>query len=100
PLVRTAAVEIIADLGAQVYEAYSGAKALAVLEVHPEITHIFTDIRMPGMDGKELARLAKAMRPDLRIVLTSGYVGDVDAEGFTFLPKPWRPSELAMLLAA
>ena len=67
-----------------------------LLQAHPEIQVLFTDIRMPGMSGTELAEAAQRLRPDLKIVLTSGYVGprDVPAD-ITFVPKPWRMDAIA-----
>ena len=53
------------------------------------------DVRMPGMSGPELAQVARRLRPDLRIVLTSGYVSRDDVpEGIPFVPKPWRTGDL------
>jgi CheY-like chemotaxis protein len=50
---------------------------------------------MPGMSGPELAEAVRR-RPSIRIVLTSGYVGEEDVpEGFTFVPEPWRMDQVA-----
>src|SRR5215204_4258587 len=96
PQVRATAVRIMQDLGCTVFDAYNGHQALKLLQAHPEITVLFTDVRMPGMSGTELAEAAQRLRPDLKIVLTSGYVGprDVPAD-VTFVPKPWRAQDLA-----
>jgi CheY-like chemotaxis protein len=51
---------------------------------------------MPGMSGPELAEVAQRLRPDLKIVLTSGYVGSKDVPAdITFVPKPWRVDAIA-----
>ena len=96
PQVRAAAVNIMQGLGCEVFDAYNGHQALKLLQAHPEIEVLFTDIRMPGMSGTELAEAAQRLRPDLKIVLTSGYVGprDVPAD-ITFVPKPWRVDAIA-----
>ena len=48
------------------------------------------------MSGPELAEAVRRRRPDIRVVLTSGYVGEEDVpEGFTFVPKPWRMDQVA-----
>ena len=48
------------------------------------------------MSGPELAGVVRGRRPDTRIVLTSGYVGEEDVpKGFTFVPKPWRMDQVA-----
>jgi CheY-like chemotaxis protein len=96
PQVRATAVRIMQDLGCEVFDAYNGHQALKLLQAHPEIEVLFADIRMPGMSGTELAEAAQRLRPDLKIVLTSGYVGpqDVPAD-ITFVPKPWRAQDIA-----
>src|SRR3954465_277633 len=78
PQVRATAVRIMEDLGCAVFDAYSGHQALKLLQAHPEIAVLFADVRMPGMSQTELAEAAQRLRPDLRIVLTSGYVGPKD----------------------
>ena len=51
---------------------------------------------MPGMSGTELAEVAQRLRPDLKIVLTSGYVSRKDVPSYlAFVPKPWREDDLA-----
>ncbi len=96
PQIRATAVQLFEELGCEVFDAYNGQSALKILEAHPEIQVLFTDVRMPGMSGTDLAEAAQRLRPDLRIVLTSGYVGpkDVPAET-TFVPKPWRAQDVA-----
>src|SRR3712207_2967452 len=96
PQARATAVSIMQDLGCEVFDAYNGHQALKLLQAHPEIQVLFTDMRMPGMSGTELAEAAQRLRPDLKIVLTSGYVSprDVPAD-VTFVPKPWRVATIA-----
>ena len=76
PMSRATAVDMFIDLGFTVFEAYNGYHALALLERHPEISLLFVDVRMPGMSGPELAELVRQRRPDIKIVLTSGYVSE------------------------
>jgi CheY-like chemotaxis protein len=96
PQARATAVSIMEDLGCAVFDAYNGHQALKLLQAHPEIEVLFSDVRMPGMSGTELAEAAQRLRPDLRIVLTSGYVSlkDVPAH-IPFVPKPWRADAIA-----
>ena len=83
-------------LGCEVFDAYNGHQALSLLRAHPEIQVLFADVRMPGMSGTELAEVAQRLRPDLRIVLTSGYVGPTDVPAhIPFIPKPWRADDIA-----
>ena len=96
PQVRATAVHIMGDLGCEVFDAYNGHDALKLLRAHPEIQVLFADVRMPGMSGTELAEAAQRLRPDLRIVLTSGQVTRNDVPGhIPFVPKPWRPRDIA-----
>jgi CheY-like chemotaxis protein len=96
PQIRATAVQLFQELGCEVFDAYNGQSALKILDAHPEIEVLFADIRMPGMSGPELAHVARRLRPDLRIVLTSGYVSrDAVPDGIPFVPKPWRTGDLA-----
>ena len=78
PHVRATAVQIMEGFGYTVLDAYNGHQAIKLLQAHPEIEVLFADIRMPGMSGTELAEVAQRLRPDLKIVLTSGYVSQKD----------------------
>ena len=71
PQIRATAVQLFQELGCEVFDAYNGYDALKILEAHPEIKVLFADVCMPGMKGPELAQVARRLRPDLRIVLTS-----------------------------
>lgn len=96
------AQEQIEDLKYKVYAASSGQEALQLLTEHDEIDLLFTDVIMPGeMNGYQLASKAMAFRPDLKILLASGFTSDVmkqkglavfDAE---VLHKPYRYNELS-----
>jgi len=102
PDVRRTAVELLQDLGYQVIEAEDGPSALRVLDNHPEIDLLFTDVVMPGgMKGPELAFEARNRRPGMKILYMSGYTeygtfhdDMVEVEGM-FLSKPFEKSELA-----
>jgi two-component system, response regulator PdtaR len=98
--VREYAAAVFEDLGLAVYRAASGEEALAILERHPEIRVLFSDVRMPGIGGAELAARAHRRWPDLRVVLTSGYVGGVAIEDVEFLPKPYRPRDIRRTVLA
>lgn len=87
---RTIAIELFSGLGVTVFAAPDGYDALALLAKHPEVTVLFTDIRLPGMDGVELAKTAQELRPDLKVVLTSAYVDVTPVPGMIFVAKPWQ----------
>src|SRR3954451_22711570 len=96
PQVRATAVRIIEGFGCTVFDAYNGHQALKLLQAHPEIEVLFADVRMPGMSGIKLAKAAQHLRPDLKIVLTSGYVGQKDVPAdIPFVLKPWRADAIA-----
>jgi two-component system cell cycle sensor histidine kinase/response regulator CckA len=84
--------------GCVVTEANGGEAALALLTPERHFDMLVTDLVMPGIDGRELATRARAVRPDLPIVFVSGYVPDQRRlEGLAravFLPKPFTPGEL------
>jgi CheY-like chemotaxis protein len=101
PQTRATAVGLMREIGCTVFDAYNGQQALEILEAHPEICVLFTDVRMPGLNGLELAKAAQARRPDLRIVFTSGYVGPEDVPpDAPFVPKPWRVEAMAEAVRA
>ncbi|MHB2206395.1 response regulator [Methylobacterium sp. CM6257] len=98
---RHNAVEIMKKLCCEVFAACDGPAALEVPQTHPEIRILFTDVRRPGTDGLELAEAAQHLRLDLKVVLTSGYVGPEELpEGMAFVPKPWRAEDFAAALAS
>jgi CheY-like chemotaxis protein len=98
--VRSVLSEILLDAGYNVIAARGGEEAIPLLESERKIDLLFTDIVMPGrLNGIELAREAKRLRPDLRIIYTTGYA---DAELFrregidprAILSKPYLPGQV------
>lgn len=88
-MVRFVCVAMFEDLGFTVLEAEGGSQALEVLRVHPDVDLLFTDVRMPGMNGPELARIAVERLPRLRVVLVSGYVDSVRETEWPLIGKPF-----------
>jgi PAS domain S-box-containing protein len=94
------------DLGYETTEAGSGVEALAILEGGQAFDLLFTDIVMPGgIDGRELATRAQALRPGLRVLFTSGFTtaaGNEVAAEFAdrLISKPFRKTELAQRVRA
>ena len=73
-LVRKSAATLMASLGYRVLSAGSGSEALEVLRQDGPIDLLFTDVFMPGgMHGPQLVAAARRLRPELRILFTSGY---------------------------
>ncbi|HEY6334514.1 MAG TPA: PAS domain S-box protein [Alphaproteobacteria bacterium] len=103
--VRRVSVRRLKELGYAVVEVDSGPAALAVIDRGQSIDLLFTDIVMPGgMTGVDLARAARARRPDLKILFTSGYVepaifeGGLSTENAGWLGKPFSTADLAAKL--
>jgi CheY-like chemotaxis protein len=96
PMSRATAIAMFETLGFTVFDAYDGHHALALLEARPEISLLFIDVRMPGMSGPELAKVVRKRRPDIKLLLTSGYVGPEGVPSdLPFVPKPWRVDQVA-----
>ena len=101
-LVRLVAVDALLDCGVVPIEAADAQEALELLEEHPEILLMFTDINMPGdMDGLSLAQAALKMRPAMELIVTSGRNQLLDSElpdHGSFLAKPYHPCQLTRLV--
>ena len=100
-LVLRYAHDQLVALGYRVVQAADGAKALEIIRTAQTIDLLFTDMVMPGMNGRQLAEQAVAIRPSLKVLYTSGYVengivheGRLDP-GVHLLGKPYRREELA-----
>jgi PAS domain S-box-containing protein len=102
--VRQTITEVLSHLGYRVLTTTTGSEAVAILQQENSIEVLLSDVVLPGgLSGIELARIARELKPELKVVLSSGYVGDEArhdlARGeFSFLPKPYRPAELAAKL--
>lgn len=73
-LVRMVVAESLTDAGFKVLEAGTAREGLALLEAHPEISALLTDVGLPGgMTGRELARAAHELHPQLPIIFMTGY---------------------------
>ena len=99
--VRLYSVESLRELGFNVLEAIDGPSALRMLEEHPEIDLLFTDIGLPGLNGRQVVEKARERNPQLRVLFTTGYArnaivhqGRLD-EGVELLTKPFNRAQLA-----
>ncbi len=94
--VRALAVRILERQGYVVLSARDGEEALAISRSDPkEIALLVTDIVMPKINGRRLAADITAQRPELRVLLVSGYTNNRSAIGEPFLSKPYTPESLA-----
>ena len=99
--VRNLSVDALRELGYTVIHADGAGEALRMIGEHPTIHLLFTDIIMPEMNGRQLADRAVVLRPDLKVLYTTGYTrnavvhnGVLDP-GVAFLPKPFTIDQLA-----
>ncbi len=99
--VRTLLSRVLKAAGYNVLDAEDGEQALTLSEGHGgHIDLLVTDIVMPGMNGRMLAKRILADRPDTKVMYISGYSGgvakadDIAAEGATFIRKPFSPDSL------
>jgi CheY-like chemotaxis protein len=99
--VRLSTADMLADLGYEVQEASSAEEGLAIVRSGAKLDLVLSDHLMPGMTGADLARAVKTLRPDMPILIISGYA---EIEGVELdlprLTKPFRRDELSASLAA
>ncbi|MGZ4732650.1 MAG: ATP-binding protein [Terriglobales bacterium] len=101
PAVRALANSILRDKGYAVLAPQHATEAEQICAQHPGPIHLLlTDLVMPGMNGRELARRAAALRPQIRVLYMSGYTDDalvrhqVSENIFAFIQKPFAPALL------
>ena len=101
--VRAFSAQALRDLGYRVIEAADGAAALRLIEADDgQIDLLFTDVVLPGgLDGRAVAERARQLRPDLKVLFTTGYArnaivhqGRLDP-GVELLSKPFAYADLA-----
>jgi PAS domain S-box-containing protein len=99
--VRDLTKRVLQSAGYTVLAVSGGAEALDRLQEHPEPVHLMlTDVVMPGMNGRELAARAAGLRPEMKVLYTSGYTDDeilrhgVLDDPLRFMSKPYSPAEL------
>ncbi|WP_373503065.1 PAS domain S-box protein [Aestuariivirga sp.] len=104
--VRAVACGFLQDFGYDVIEAEDGLQALAKLQENLDVDLMFSDVVMPGgLNGFDLAQAARGIRPDLKVVHTSGYPKGAMVhqeeprfrEGFIIM-KPYRREDLQKII--
>jgi CheY-like chemotaxis protein len=98
--VRALASRSLKSQGYNVLTAGNAEEALNVAERFNGVIHLLlTDVVMPGMKGPDLATRLRTLRPDIRVILMSGYAAEVltrsDLRQATLIAKPFLPRELA-----
>lgn len=102
-LVAEACSMLLEDFGYSIRCADSAEEALAVLASGETFDLVFSDVRMPGRGGLELARTITDLYPSLPVLLTSGYssaAAEAMTSGFALLPKPYLPADVQRAIAA
>jgi len=101
PDVRAFSVLSLSELGYEVHQAADAERALVILQSDSKIDLLFTDVVLPGQTGRALADLALKVRPNLKVLFTTGYSrnaivhhGRLDA-GVNLLQKPFTFDQLA-----
>jgi CheY-like chemotaxis protein len=103
-LVRKSAVTLMASLGYRVLSAGSGSEALELLRQDTSINLLFTDVFMPGgMHGPQLVAAARRLKPELKILFTSGYFEYAEIRhaldpSIEQVSKPYHRDALAAIL--
>jgi PAS domain S-box-containing protein len=102
PLVRDLAQEVLNSRSYRVLTARDGEEALSIARAHPAEIHLaVTDVVLPRMSGKEVARRLREARPHLKVLFMSGYAEEqvvhrgVVEEDVAFLAKPFTPEGLS-----
>ena len=97
--VRASLRAILTRFGYRVHDAPDAATALAFAADHPEVARVITDVVMPRMGGRALVERLRATRPELPVILMSGYAEDfpmteLEGRGTVCLQKPFAPEVL------
>ncbi|MFC7399861.1 PAS domain S-box protein [Chelatococcus sp. GCM10030263] len=99
-LMNTAAM--LEDLGHVVLQATSGRQALEEFERHPDIDLVITDQAMPHMTGLQLIEAMRSVRPDLPVIVATGYaeMPPLPGPALPRLAKPFSQEDLARSVTA
>ena len=103
-LVRDYVLTQLHSLGYVTLDAANATEALAIVDAGHPFDLLFTDVIMPGINGRQLANEIQKIRPGLKVLFTSGYTenaiihhGRLD-EGVLLLAKPYRKSDMAIMI--
>ena len=104
-VIRDLMTDILTEEGYEVQSAPSGKEALEILQGHDEFVLLFTDIMMPHMDGIELIRKARTLRPSLIPIVMTGYAtlesarAAVKEGAYDYVLKPFSLSEIKLAVS-
>src|SRR4051794_25892494 len=98
--VRAFTTDNLRELGFHIVEAADAAEALRILDQHKRVDLMFTDIGLPGLNGRELAATVQRRHPNVRLLFTSGYAqmpapaGSKSLADIPLLSKPFTRGQL------
>ena len=105
-LIRMTTIDMVQELGFVYAETGNAAEALEILRRDPDIDILLTDLGLPGMNGAQLVKEARAFRSDLTVIIASGYSTEssphdkTPLENVTYLAKPFNLARLKKILGA
>ena len=103
-VLRILAVEMLEDAGFAVFAAGDGQEALELLKANPQIALLVSDIKMPRMDGYALVTAGLEFKPELKVLLMTGYAQEpppqfLKAHDIQILYKPFNLEKLCAMAA-
>lgn len=99
--VRLLITDVLKELGYRTIEAEDGERALPIIESSQHLDLVVSDVGLPGMNGRQLAEVAIAHRPGLRVLFVTGYAAtaasrsDFLGEGMDMMTKPFSMDDFA-----
>ena len=106
PAVRLIVTEVLEELGYGAIEAVDANRAIPILQSDERIDLLVTDVGLPGLNGRQLAEIARQTRPDLKVLFITGYAqnaavraGFLD-DGMDMMTKPFAVEALATKISA
>src|SRR6202140_4334605 len=106
PVVRGVILEMLAEQGYRTLEAIDGPSGLRILRTKARVDLLVTDVGLPGMNGRQLADLARETRPGLKILFITGYAESVAISdgflesGMEMITKPFELDNLTRRIRA
>lgn len=103
-VVRETASRALEQMGLRALRAAGGASGVALLSAHPEVDVVLLDLTMPGMDGLTTLREMRKLRPELYVILSSGFNAQDEAQRLadngatSFIKKPYELTELRRVM--
>jgi PAS domain S-box-containing protein len=104
--VRMLVVDVLEEMGYECIEAADGNEAVPVLQSDQRIDLLITDVGLPGINGRQLAELARRVRPDLKVLFITGYAESAVVRsgflehGMEMVTKPFALDALASKIRA